>query len=181
MFSLALALACLAVKAVALQTISGCDRPPSCVDYVCSVYRNICPDDAERENVIKPLESKVFDLWRAGTKNLSLKITVRDFEICVALKNSLVLFMSVAGTSGVRLPHHLHGGDLPEDPGLWSGDAPQLLHPEWLEPAGLCHRHRRVRTHVRAGRRFGRTSVPGSLHRLCPRPLSAWSRVAVCF
>ncbi|CAG13711.1 unnamed protein product, partial [Tetraodon nigroviridis] len=50
-------------------------------------------------------------------------------------------------TSGVRLPHHLHGGDLPEDPGLRAGDAPQLLHPQRLEPARLRHRHRRVRKH----------------------------------
>ncbi len=53
--------------------------------------------------------------------------------------------LCVSGTSGVRLPHYLHYRDLPEDLGLRSGDAPQLLHSQWLEPARLRHRHRRVR------------------------------------
>lgn len=57
----------------------------------------------------------------------------------------LPFYYVCTGTSGVHFSGHLHHRNLPKDFGVRSGHAPQLLHPQRLEPVRLCHRHCGVR------------------------------------
>lgn len=54
---------------------------------------------------------------------------------------TLLYSTACPGTSGVHLSDNLHCRNLSKNSGLRSGHAPQLLHPQRLEPVGLCHCH----------------------------------------
>lgn len=49
-----------------------------------------------------------------------------------------------AGARGVSVPHHFHGGGVPEGNSLWPALPPQRLPEERLESARLHHRSRGV-------------------------------------
>ncbi|TNN23949.1 hypothetical protein EYF80_065928 [Liparis tanakae] len=60
------------------------------------------------------------------------------------------------GARGVSVPHHLHGGGVPEGHSLRPALPPQRLPEERLESARLHHRGSRVSTHTHTPVEFDR-------------------------
>lgn len=86
-------------------------------------------------------------------------------------------FLSLCtGNSRICLPDHFHDRDIYEDYCLRPGHAPKLLRQEWLEHAGLCHRHSWVSSdgiictckHVQKGRNtHNRTHTDTQMYMHC--------------